>query len=196
MLKKKVIFGLLCVILTTPARAAVPSGTDMPFMRHLSLEEEKASEENTYWDLMWHFKLAEYGDPKSQFVVAEAYATGKGIAIDLQKALYYYKAAAQNHHDEAAMRLGAIYTENKWVAADPKQALFWYEYAAENNYVPAQMKVSALYEAEGAYQKSYDWMARAVRILFPEATDLEAVSGDLVRLKAKMKTEGAHDTAS
>lgn len=188
MLKKKVIFISLCVIFAFQGRAQISSAPDMPFMRNLPLEEKGSDEDAAYWNMMWYFKLAEYGDPKSQFVVARAYEKGQGIAVNLEQALRYYKLAAQNHHDEAAMRLGAIYAQDSaWGEADPDQALFWYEYAAQNNYVPAQLKVSALYEARQEYQKSYDWMARAVRILFPKAKDLEAVSGDLVRLKSKIK---------
>lgn len=128
-----VIFCALSVVAKTPKE---PLPTELPvdkqFVNPGSIEmfnemnpmaDEKKNEE--YWDLAWHAKVADYGDKKSQFLMAQAYEFGKEVDPNARKALEFYKRAAQQNHFESCMRLGQIYTEQKWVKADPDQAIFW-----------------------------------------------------------------------
>lgn len=141
-----------------------------------------------YWDLAWHAKTADYGDPKSQFLMAQAYEFGKEVEPNARKALVFYKRAAQQNHLEACMRLGQIYIEEKWVEADPDQAIFWYKRAAKLGYIPAELKLSDIYAARGDENlvEAYFWMARATKQMFPDATDVEEKNPRLKELVGQM----------
>lgn len=181
-MKKKVFYiALFCfcsVIVTSNAQVLRSDLTLLKGAPSLDAEEYV----DPYWDLAWHGKVASYGDPDSQFLVAQIYEQGKLVPKDLKKALEYYKKAAEQNHLESCMKLGGIYSENKWVKEDMEQSLFWYHRAAERDYVPAQIQLSHLLEKQKKYAEAFDWMAKAMRQLFPSESDLTRVSPDLERL--------------
>lgn len=146
------------------------------------------TKETDYWDLAWHARLADYGDAQSQYVVAAAYETGRHTAKNKQKALYFYKAAAQNGHVEAALRLGRIYESGLLGDTDRDQALFWYDTAGKRDSVPALLAASELCRTGDAadYEKSYDYLKRAMTLLFPNESDLEKVSPELADLRKQI----------
>lgn len=134
------------------------------------------------WDLAWHAKLAEYGDPDSQFFIANVYEQGHLVPRNRQKAITFYKKAAQQNHVESCMRLGQIYRDEAWGTPDLAQSFEWYLRAAEQNYVPAQILISKLYEAKKEYDSAIVWLEKAMRQLFPHVSDLTTVSPELERL--------------
>lgn len=150
---------------------------------HSDLLEAKKEE---YWDLAWHARLADYGDPESQFIIADAYEYGKSVEEDPKKALSFYKRAAEQGHIESCMRLGRIYTENKWIQIDEEKALYWYRKAAERGYTQACFKISEIYEAEGKYEESYKWLEFALKQVFPKTENLETRSRKLKQLAEKI----------
>lgn len=137
-----------------------------------------------YWDLVWHAKMADYGDKQSQFILAEAYEFGRHTEPNPKKALAFYKKSAQQGHIGACMRLGYIYSENKWIQEDIDQSLFWFEQAAKQGYAPAQLKLSDLYEhgKKKDYTQSYYWLGMATKQSFPKAVDLENKAPHLKKL--------------
>ena len=129
-------------------------------------------QDDDYWDLAWHARLADYGDKDSQYVVAQAYEQGRDVDANPRKAVAFYERSCDQDHIDACMRLGEIYTENKWVKPDREKALYWYVRAAKSNYTPAQFKVSQLYEEQGDYRAAIQWLEQALKTLFPKAKDL------------------------
>ena len=128
-----------------------------------------------YWNLAWHGRVAAYGDPNSQFFVAQVYEQGKLVPRDLNKALDFYKKAARQGHVESCMHLATLL---------PEEAEEWYLEAARQNDPQAQLKLSKLYEDRGDIPSAVLWLEKALSYLFPGTDDLTRVSPDLARLKA------------
>ena len=153
-----------------------------------------------YWDLAWHARLADYGDEKSQYVIARAYDIGQQVDQNPRKAVAFYKKAGDQGHVDACMRLGEIYTENKYVQRDDDKALYWYTKAGKNGYVQAQLKVSEIYKARGDYISAVLWRETGLKQLFPQAKDLANHDPELDELRRlaniqkKMNNRGVHKT--
>lgn len=54
-----------------------------------------------------YLKLANEGDVVAQYVVAQRYETGKGTALDMEKAYYWYEMAAKQNYPLALVKLEA-----------------------------------------------------------------------------------------
>ena len=128
--------------------------------------------------LDWEAKQAAQGDPISQFFVAETFRYGKGVPVDTDKAIVYYKKAAAQDYPEANMALGTLYEETRMDVA-----INYYKAAAKEKYVPAMLKLGEIYSSHGEYQAAYSWYEKAMRILFPDTQDLTTVSPALQELK-------------
>lgn len=181
-MKKKVFYtALLCFCIQSVPTVAQVLKSDLTLLKGAPVLDAEEYVD-PYWDLAWHGKVASYGDPESQFLVAQIYEQGKLVPRDLKKALSYYKKAAEQKHVESCMKLGQIYADNKWVKTDADQSLFWYRRAAEQGYVPAQIQMSHLLEGRKQYAEAAEWMEKAMRQMFPDEADLTRVSPDLERL--------------
>ena len=181
-MKKKVFYiALLCFSVQGLSAVAQVLKSDLTLLKGAPVLDAEEYVD-PYWDLAWHGKVASYGDPESQFLVAQIYEQGKLVPRDLKKALSYYKKAAEQKHVESCMKLGQIYADNTWVKADEEQSLFWYRRAAEQGYVQAQIQMSHLLEARKQYMEATEWMEKAMRQMFPNEPDLTRVSPDLERL--------------
>lgn len=73
---------------------------------------------------------ARQGDSDAQYWLAEAYATGDGVAQDLSRALGLYKKAAARDHPDALYELGFVYLKGEGVRANPQQAVKYFIRAA------------------------------------------------------------------
>jgi len=59
------------------------------------------------------------------------YVLGKGVAADPQKAMQFFRTAAQADYAPAEREIGYLYAEGLGLAADPQKAHAWYLLAAE-----------------------------------------------------------------
>lgn len=163
---------------------------------HQKNPNSMTAQDDEYWDLAWHARLADAGDEDSQYIIAQAYERGKDVDTNPQKAVAFYQRACDQGHVDACMRLGAIYLENKWLQKDEDKALYWYVKAAKQGYTPAQFKVASLYEERQDFDAAYKWTEQAVKNLFPDAADLTEHAPQLMQLKkdaglqAKMAKRG------
>ena len=132
--------------------------------------------EDPYLDLMWHGRVASYGDPDSQFFMAQVYEQGKIVPKNLEKAIVFYRLAGGQGHLEACRKLAELL---------PDEAIDWYTVAANLDDPQAQMKLSRLYEDRGDLERASYWLERALRLLFPDSEDLTLVSPDLKRLRGQ-----------
>lgn len=185
MLKNKLFYFIFLVFLFTSEDGVAQSGF---LFNSFDLMTEKTDE---YWDLAWHARLADYGDRESQFIIANVYEQGTQVPRNMKKAVFFYKKAAQNGHLEAMMKLGHLYAEGKLIQKDEKQSFFWYESAAQKGYTPAQLKISELYQTKKFldYSKAYYWLAKALKTMFPDVSDLESVSPDLKKIAFQLTPE-------
>jgi len=141
------------------------------------LQESPSFETETndpYWDLAWHGRVASYGDPDSQFFVAQVYEQGKLVPQNPQKAIEYYQKAATQGHLESCHKLAQLL---------PSESEKWYLAAAHLNDPQAQIKLAHLYREKGEIEQAVFWMEKALHFLFPDVTDLTTVSPELKQLK-------------
>ena len=114
--------------------------------------------------------LAEQGDAQHQYLTAECYEKGQGVAQNYQHALNWYKKAAQQRHVQAQFALGSLYKtgRDKTILVDGHRASFWFRRAAMQQYAPAQYELGHLYHYgaqnfEKDIQKAIIWYERAAQ---------------------------------
>ena len=81
----------------------------------------------------------------ASFSLGVVYATGMGVPADDQKAVYWYRQAAEQGHADAQFRLGAMYARGQGVPADDREAVFWYGEAAGQGHADAQFWLGRSY---------------------------------------------------
>lgn len=112
------------------------------------------------------------GDASAQVLVGESYATGKGVAPDLQLAAIWYRKAAGQGSVAAEMRLAELYRDGGTdFPRDIVQAAAWYGKAADQGNVDAQGTLGVLYSiGQGvpqSYVEAYYWLDLAAAVKGP-----------------------------
>ena len=69
-------------------------------------------------------------------------------AKDYEKALEYYRQAAEQGNGEAMNELGDFYKMGKGVEKDTTQAIYWFEKSVETGEALAMLNLGVLYEDE------------------------------------------------
>ena len=119
---------------------------------------------------------------KGQMKLANMYLEGKGVTADLDKALFYYRLAAERDIPYAQHKLARLYLDGNHVKTDPDKALNWLQRSARLGFVRAQLDLSLLYEnGTGITQdfvKALKWLSIASSLtemsLEPRQEELEA----------------------
>ncbi|MGB5260197.1 MAG: trypsin-like peptidase domain-containing protein [Gammaproteobacteria bacterium] len=78
-----------------------------------------------YW-----LPLAKQGDPNAQLNIGLMYDTGRGLAVDTDQAVYWYRQSAENGLAAAQFNLGLMYRDGQGVEQDTQLASSWLERAA------------------------------------------------------------------
>lgn len=85
---------------------------------------------------------AKTGDASAQFLVGNAFDSGRGATRDGKEAMRWYMAAADQGHAEAQNSVGSgLQAEKKY-----SEALVWYEKAAAQNHALATNNLAYLYD--------------------------------------------------
>lgn len=101
-------------------------------------------------------KLAEGGDARSQYNVAQMYRQGIGVEQSYARAAHWYRKAAEQDHRDAQYILGLLFFNGDGVAQDEKQAAHWFRTAANAGHASAQTNLGSLYvQARGGLPKDY-----------------------------------------
>lgn len=112
---------------------------------------------------------ADSGDVDAQFRVANAYDFAKGAPHSAEKAIKYYRMAAEQEHAEAQNSLGSMFQAEKNYA----DAKVWYERSAAQNHPLATNSLAYLYDLGlGVSQdriKGFDLYSRAADLGWAEA---------------------------
>ena len=90
-------------------------------------------------------QAAEQGDPKAQFGLGFAYATGEGVPENDREAVKWYRMAAEQGNAFAQGNLGFAYTTGMGVPQDDREAVKWYRMAAEQGNAFAQGNLGFAY---------------------------------------------------
>ena len=138
-------------------------------------------------DLLWQSKMAEYGDPVSQYQLAQIYEKGEGLPKDLSKAIYYYQLSAAQNHLPSAMELGRIFANEKGFQ-DEKKSIEWYTYAAKHGEIQAENYLFHYYNglSEPDKEKAFYWLGQMLKEVFPNEQNLARVSADYERLQKEL----------
>ena len=88
---------------------------------------------------------AEHGDARAAFIVATAYASGRGVVQSDNEAARWFHKAAEEGLAEAQYNLGVLYVSGRGVGTDMAQAARWFEAAAEQGIAEAEYNVGMLY---------------------------------------------------
>ncbi len=110
-------------------------------------------------------RSAEKGEVDSQFMLADAYYNGEGVAQDYAKAAHWFAKAAEQDDFEALYCLGVCYENGHGVEKDPHKAFELYLQAAHENEPKAMAALGRCYrngigveknEQEADYWAAYE----------------------------------------
>lgn len=96
------------------------------------------------------------GLASAQFNLAVMYQEGQGVKRDMESALKWYEAAANQGYMEAQYNLGLLHDRFLGSARDTKEAIKWYRLAAKQGYADAQTNLGLMFE-EGRPEFSVDY---------------------------------------
>src|SRR6266568_7926951 len=121
----------------------------------------------------WFRKAAEQGLAEAQYLLAECYQRGDGVAKDSAEAVKWFRKAAEQGYAEAQNRLGFFYSWGEGVAKDAAEAVKWYRKAAEQGNAEAQDKLGFRYAVgEGVPKDAAEavkWYRKAAEQGFADA---------------------------
>lgn len=89
--------------------------------------------------------LAEQGDARAQYNLAQLYRRGLGVPQDFAMAITWYRRAANQGHGDAAFALAWIYARGDGTTQDYAESARWARIAAQQGHVQAQTYIGNLY---------------------------------------------------
>lgn len=89
---------------------------------------------------------AESGDAPAQYAVGLAFAAGRGVPQDYERARHWYQRAAAQGYAAAENNLGVLLMRGLGGAHDDKEAVEMFRRAAQRFNVPAQNNLAWMYE--------------------------------------------------
>ena len=109
--------------------------------------------------------LAEEGDLRAQYAIANLYREGLGVEQDLRRAAYWMEQAAGEGFALAQFNLGNAYREGYGVRQDDSAAVNWWRLAAGQGNSDAMYNLGIhYYYGRGVSQNkksAYDWFVKA-----------------------------------
>ena len=109
--------------------------------------------------------LAEQGFAEAQFDLGFAYATGREVSQDDEKAVEWYRRSADQGNWEALTHLGSMYAEGRCVPQDDAEAVRLHLLAAEQGNGRAQFLLGLMYARGRGVPKGHgqamEWYGRA-----------------------------------
>lgn len=78
-------------------------------------------------------------------VIADAYNFNSWFKPNFEKALYFYRKAADFGHKRAMFNIGSFYHQGKVVDMDIEKAIAWYKQSSEGGYADASYRLGELY---------------------------------------------------
>ena len=113
---------------------------------------------------LWETK-AKKGNSTAQYNLGSMYSNGEYVAQSDERAVYWYRKAADQGYKSAQYHLGIKYKTGTGVTKDYKQAAYWYRKAAEQGHAKAQNNLGVSYNnGEGVsqnYEQAVYWYRKA-----------------------------------
>ena len=116
--------------------------------------------------IYWARKAETSNEPESMWVLALAYEHGRGVSIDIGKAIKYYERGAELKHPGCLHSLGCYYSRGEIVKKDKKRAFSLFLESANLGYGLAMRDVGKCYQfAEGTtgnMKTAVEWYEKAL----------------------------------
>lgn len=118
----------------------------------------------------WYRKLADNGDARGNYLLAEAYRKGLGVKKDSAEALVWHRKATDtvDGYPYYQYTLGSFYYSGTGAPKDYAEAARWFRRAANQNYADAQFTLGLIYErGEGVpkdYAEAASWYLKAAEL--------------------------------
>lgn len=104
---------------------------------------------------------------KVEYLMGVMYEYGYGVDADIQEALRWYRAAADQGLPQAQNSLGFMYSLGLGVKRDAERAAYWLHCAAEQGHSGAQTNLAILYTSGRGVEKDEEeavfWFRSAAR---------------------------------
>ena len=117
--------------------------------------------------------LAEKGDTKAQYELANMYMDGRGVEQDFNRAIQLYELSANQGLADAQHYLGVIYDKGRGASQDDAKARTWYRLAAEQGIAISQYAYAGfLLQGRGGAQDrgaAIEWLKKSADQGYKEA---------------------------
>ena len=124
--------------------------------------------------------LAYEGHPEAQVRLGTLYYWGHGVPRDLERAVNWYRLAAQQQFAQGQARLGFMFDFGRGVPKNATEAVKWYRLAAEQGDAFGQMSLGKMYaKGRGVTQNdilAFMWSELAAR----QGSDVGAKNRDVI----------------
>lgn len=114
---------------------------------------------------------------EEMYQLGENYYYGKGVLVDEEKAVYWYKKAAEAGNADGMYSLGYVYQFGIGIEKNDREAFYWYEKAAEAGNADGMRSLSDCYDygigTEKDEKEAIYWQKRANGYVPPETQTLK-----------------------
>lgn len=100
--------------------------------------------------------LANSGDPQAMLLMGTAYAEGLAKAVNPERAVSWYRRAAERGNTLALHNMGNVYSSGAGVPQSDEQAVYWWRQAAVKGDAIPQLRLGSMYEQGKGVQPSID----------------------------------------
>lgn len=119
------------------------------------------------------------GNSTAQFNAGSMYYTGKGMTVDMAKALFWYEKAAEHGVADAQFTCGVMYYNGDGTTINYDKAVYWHEKAAAQGVADSQFICGIMYSTVNKVKSEY-WLEQAAE---------QGHEGALTELGRKRKEE-------
>jgi len=154
-MKRRLLIVLFIISLSLLSFASEPNKTVLSVSEDIATTQK---EDQSFEELL---NEAESNDVNAQFELGVKYYKGQGVKQDYEKAVIWYRKAADQKFAKAQYNLGMMYAKGKGVSRDTKEAAKWCTKAAEQGNTDAQYFMGLLYSVSSPpkdYVEAYKWL--------------------------------------
>ena len=119
--------------------------------------------------IMWANKAIEQGNADGYWPLALSYHHGRGVEVDIDKAIEYYRKGAEGGNAACQHNLGCAYMNGLGVVKDPQVGISWLEKSSAQGYGLALKDLGSIYlygnGVEEDLEKAYEYLKKAHEVM-------------------------------
>ena len=129
---------------------------------------EYGSKEDYKEAFKWAQKSADQGHEDGLYTLALAYHRGRGVEVNMDTAIDYYKKGAELEYPPCVHNLGSVYMSGEGIRKNTKKGLGLIKAAAEKGYAPAMKDLGLCYQlgngCEEDLNTALEWYEKAFEL--------------------------------